>query len=278
MADERDILRNRPFSLDGAVLSLGTHNHEIKVGRERLPWRCYEEPGQFSDKGDWTAEISFKGYGNQSHEKLLERLAQDSEDDTSYLIFQRGNTQASPFALPGDPASFFTVRTFNVSTDSAEAGKLREYGSEHSNSDGSRPYLTAQVIYTNRAKVPAPLGAGVVTPDEVTLGALAAGMLAVFTVHVTKITGTGVVKVLAEIMSDTPGFTTPLVRGTFLLFSNEDPPTGTDVLGPKSQTLVLDGDTAAFPGETDWTIRFTVTDTASDAQVEIMAAGVVVPK
>ena len=91
-------------------------------------------------------------------------------------------------------------------------------------------------------------------------------------------TKTGVVKVLAEVLSDTAGFGTPLVRATFLLFSNEDPPSGTDLLGPKSQTIFLDGDVAAFPSETQWTIRFTVTDTDTDAQVEIAAAGTIVPK
>lgn len=276
MAGERDILRNLAFSLDGHPISTGASKFEVRIGRERLPWKCYEDPGTFHDKGDWTATVSLEGYGVEAEQKLLSLLADDEEDSTSFLLFLESNTKLSPHAAVGSAALFMTARTFDVNMP-AEGGKIKQFASTHENSDGTRPYI-GQVIYTNRARTPAPLGAGVVTPDEITLLELAEGYEAIFTVHVTKISGTGTVTVLAEVMSDTAGFASPLVRHTFEMFTNEDPPTGTDVLGPKSQTIVLDGDVAAFPGETAWTIRFTVTDTDTDAQVEIMAAGTIVQK
>ena len=277
MAGERDILRNLSFSIDGHPISTAASKFEVKMGRERLPWRVYEDPGQFSDKGDWTASVALEGYGTEAEGKLLELLGDDEEDSSSFLLFLESNTRNSPHGNPGDAALFMTARTFGVDLE-AEGGKIKRFASQHENSDGTRP-LVGQTIYTNRSKVPAPLGAGVVTPTPpITVPALAAGFEAVFTVHVTKISGTGTVTVLAEILSDTAGFASPVVRATFELFTNEDPPTGTDVLGPASQTIVLDGDVAAFPGETQWTIRFTVTDTDTDAQVEIMAAGTVVAK
>lgn len=277
MAGERDILRNLAFSLDGHPISTNASKFTVKMGRERLPWRSYEESAQQSDKGDWTASVELEGYGIDAEAKLLQLLADDEEDSTSFLLLLESDTRLSPHAAPGSAALFMTCRTFDVAM-TGDAGKIKSFTSSHENSDGSRPYNAAQTIYTNRAKVPAPLGAGVVTPDEVTLGELEAGTEAAFTFHCTKISGTGTVTVLGEVLSDTPGFATPIVRATFELFTNEDPPTGTDVLGPKSQTVVLDGDVAAFPGETEWTIRFTVTDTDTDGQVEIMAAGAVVPK
>jgi hypothetical protein len=277
MAGERKILRNLAFSIDGHTISTGANKFEVKLGRERLPWTCYEEPGQFSDKGDWQASVSFEGYGTEAEGKLLEMLGNDEEDTSSFLLFLEGSTQLSPFATPGQAALFMTCRTFNVSMP-AEGGKIKMFTSEHENSDGTRP-LIGQVIYTNRAKTPAPMeGGDVITPAVVTFPALVAGMEGVFTVHVTKISGTGTVTVLAEVLSDTAGFASPTVRHTFELFTNEDPPTGTDVLGPKSQTIVLDGDATPFAGETEWTIRFTVTDTDVDGQVEVMAGGVILPK
>lgn len=277
MAGERDILRNLAFSIDGHPISTGANSFTVTIGRERLPWKCYEDPGTFHDKGDWNASVAFKGYGVEAEQKLLSMLGDDEEDSSGFLLFLESNTRLSPHATPGQAALFMTCRTFNVGADSTEVGKIKTFSSEHSNGDGTRPYV-GKVVYTNRAKTPSPLGAGVVTPDEITLLELAAGYEAVFTVHVTKISGTGTVTVLAEVMSDTPGFASPLVRATFDLFTNEDPPTGTDVLGPKSQTIVIDGDASAFPGETQWTVRFTVTDTDTDGQVEIMAAGVVAAK
>lgn len=277
MAGERDILRNLAFSLDGHPISTGASKFSVKMGRERLPWRCYEDPAQQSDKGDWTATIEMEGYGTDSEAKLLQLLADDEETGASFLLLLESNTKLSPHAAVGSAALFMSSRTFDLSLP-AEAGQIKRWTSAHENSDGSRPYNTARTLYTNRAKVPAPLGAGVVTPDEVSLGELEAGMEAAFTVHCTKISGTGTVTLLCEVLSDTSGFGSPTVRATFELFTNEDPPTGTDVLGPAAQTIVLDGDVAAFPGETEWTIRFTVTDTDTDGQVEIMAAGAVVPK
>lgn len=276
MAGERDILRNLAFSLDGHPISTSASKFTVQMGRERLPWRCYEDSAYSSDKGDWTASVEVEGYGIEAEAKLLELLAEEEEDSTSFLLLLESNTKLSPHAAVGSAALFMQARTFDVNMP-AEGGQIKRWTSSHQNSDGSRPFV-GKTIYTNRAKVPAPLGAGVVTPDEVTLGELEAGTEAAFTVHVTKISGTGDVTVLAEILSDTSGFGSPTVRGTFEVFTNEDPPTGTDVLGPKSQTIVLDGDVAAFPGETEWTIRFTVTDTDTDGQVEIMAAGAVVSK
>lgn len=276
MAGERKILRNLPFSIDGHPISTGANKFEVNFGRERLPYRCYEEPGQFSDKGDWTATVSFEGYGIEAEGKLLQMLGDNEEDKSSFLLFLEGNTKNSPHSDPGEAALIMTCRTFEVSMP-AEGGKIKQFTSQHENSDGTRPVI-GKVLYTNRAKTPAPLGAGVVTPDDVTLGALVEGSEGVFTVHVTKISGTGTVTVLAEVLSDATGFASPTVRHTFELFTNEDPPTGTDVLGPKSQTIIIDGDDDPVAGETDWTIRFTVTDSGVDGQVEIMAAGAVVPK
>ncbi len=276
MAGERDILRDLAFALDGHAISTGASSFAVKMGRERLTWRCFEEEGQQSDKGDWTATVELEGYGTESEAKVIERLAED-EEVSAFLLLLESNTRLSPHAAVGSAALYMTCRTFEAGNPSAPAGKIRSWNSSHSNSDGSRPYIM-KTVYTNRSKIPAPLGAGIVTPAPVTLLALAAGMLAVFNVQVTKISGTGDVTVLAEILSDTVGFGTPIVRGTFELFTNEDPPTGTDILGPASQTIILDGDIAAFPAETQWTIRFTVTDSDTDAQVEIMAAGTVAAK
>jgi hypothetical protein len=277
MAGERDILRNLTFSIDGHPISTGASKFEVKMGRERLPWQSYEEAGQFSEKGDWTASVALEGYGVEAEGKLLELLGDDDEDSSSFLLFLESNTRNSPHSNPGDAALFMTARTFGVDME-AEGGKIKRFSSQHENSDGTRP-LVGQVIYTNRAKTPAPLGAGVVTPTPpITVPALAAGFEAVFPFHVTKISGTGTVTVLAELLSDTPGFASPVVRHTYAIVTNDVTPPPGELLGPISQTVVLDGDVAAFPGETQWTIRFTVTDSDTDAQVEIMAAGTVVAK
>lgn len=275
MAGERDILRNLAFALDGHPISTGASKFVVKIGRERLPFRSYEDSAYSSDKGDWSASIELEGYGIDSEAKLLQLLAED-EENSGFLLLLESNTKLSPHASVGSAALFMQSQTFDINLP-AEAGQIKRWTSTHENGDGHRPYI-GKTIYTNRSKIPAPLGAGVVTPAPVTLLELAAGFEAVFQVQCTKISGTGTVILLCEILSDTPGFGSPIVRGTFELFTNEDPPTGTDVLGPAAQTIYLDGDVAAFPGETQWTIRFTVTDTDTDAQVEIMAAGAVVAK
>lgn len=277
MAGERDILRNKAFFLDGHPIATAANRFAIKVGRERLPWEVYEDEGKFSDKGDWMATVSMGGHGIAAEGKLLERLAEEAEDDTSLLFFLESNTRLSPHAAIGSAALFMTARTFNVDMP-AEGGKIKEFSSEHENSDGQRPYF-GKTIYTNRSRVPAPMVAPtVVTPAPITLPALVEGMIGVFTVHVPKITGTGIVTLLCEVLSDTPGFASPIVRATFPLFTNEDPAPVGEVLGPKSQTIQIDGDLAQFPGETQWTIRFTPTDTDTDGLIEVASAGTITAK
>jgi hypothetical protein len=277
MAGERKIHRNLAFYLDGHPISTGASKFEVKAGRERLPWKCYEDEGQFSDKGDWSASVALEGYGMEAEGKLLERLAEDAEDDTSFLLLLESNTKLTPHAQPGSAALFMMARTFGVDMP-AEGGKIKQFASQHENGDGQRPFF-GKTIFTNRGKTPDPLVApDPLTPSPITLPALDEGTFGVFTVHCSKISGTGIVNLLCEVLSDTPGFGSPLVRFTFPLFTNEEPTPAGQVLGPKSQTVVIDGDATPFPGETQWTIRFTATDTDTDGQVEVTAAGVIVPK
>lgn len=279
MAGERRVLRNLAFALDGHPISTGANKFEVKIGRERLPWECYEDEGKFCDKGDWLATVAMEGYGIEAEGKLLERLGQDAEDDTSFLLFLESNTSLSPMATPGQAALLMTCRTTDVSMPAA-GGKIKQWLSQHTNSDGSRPFLP-KVIYTNRGKIPAPfVGASVVTPSPLTLPALGAGMIGIFSVHCTKIGGSagGNITLLCELLSDTSGFSSPLVRYTFPLFTSENPPSGGKILGPKSQTVILDGDLTPFPGETQWTIRFTAVDSGTGGQAEVMAAGTITNK
>lgn len=269
------VFRNLAFSLDGVPISTGSSKFEVKVSREKLPRKNYEDPGTLNEKGDYQATVALDGWGTDSEQKVLAGLADADEDNSSFLLLLGSDTRNSPHAAPGSDALAMTVRTFDV-TMSREGGKIATFSANFENSDGHRPYF-AKTLYTNRSRVPAPLGAGVVTPAPVTFPALVAGFEGFFTVHVTKITGTARVTVLAEILSDTPGFSSPAVAATFPLFVS-DTPTGTDVLGPKSQTIYLDGDVTPIPSETQWTIRFTVTDAGTDGAVEIMAAGLITAK
>lgn len=275
MAGAKKILRNLAFSLDGVPISTGSSKFDVKIGREKLPYQSYEDIGKFNDKGDYTASFTFDGWGIASEQKVLAGLADEYEDNSSFLLLIESDTRNSPYAVPGNAAVFMTARTFDV-TLNAENGKIKQFTASFENADGHKAYA-GKTIYTNRSRVPAPLGAGVVTPAPVTFPALTANMEGMFTVHCTKITGTARVTVLCEILSDTAGFLSPVVAASFPLFVSATP-SGTDVLGPKSQTIYLDGDVTAIPGETQWTIRFTVTDAGTDGAVEIMAAGIITPK
>jgi len=276
MAGEKKILRNLAFSLDGVPISTGSSKFEVKVSREKLPFQSYEAIGHLNAKGDFAASVALDGWGIDSEQKVLAALADQDEDNSSFLLLTESDTRNSPHAAPGSAALAMTVRTFDV-TLNREAGKLGNFSAGFENSDGHRPYF-AKTIYTNRGKVPAPLvGGDVITPAPVTFPALVAGFEGFFTVHVTRITGTGRVTVLCEVLSDTPGFLSPAVAYTFPLFVSATPG-GTDVLGPKSQTVYLDGDVTPIPSETQWTIRFTVTDAGTGGAVEIMAAGLIAPK
>lgn len=269
------VFRNLAFSLDGVPISTGSSKFEVKVGREKLPFSNYEDIGKFNAKGDYQASVSLEGWGIDSEQKVLAGLSDTDEDNSSFLLLLGSDTRNSPHAVPGSDALAMTVRTFDV-TMSREGGKIATFQASFENSDGHRPYF-AKTIYTNRSRVPAPIGAGVVTPSPRTFPALMAGYEGFFTVHCTRITGTARVTLLAEILSDTPGFGSPAVVATFPLFVSATP-TGTDVLGPKSQTIYLDGDVTPIPSETQWSIRFTVTDAGTDAAVEIMAAGLIAAK
>lgn len=281
MANARRILRNLSLSLDGHPISTGANKFEIKIGRDRLPFESLEDVGKFSEKGDWMASASAEGFGLEAEQKLLAQLADDEEDSTSLLLFLESNTRLSPHANPGSAALFMICRTFGVPSSDTERGKIKRWAAEFENSDGARPWI-GQVIHTNRARTPNPAGGGdVITPTPITLLALdegedgLPGTIGVFTVHCNKLQGTGTVTLLCELLSDTPGFASPLVRATFPLFTNEDPVPGGQQAGPSSQTIILYGDSTPLPGETQWTIRFTVTDTDTDGQVEWMAAGVI---
>lgn len=285
MAHERDIIRNKVLSLDGHPISLDAYDFSFQATRAGLTWQCLEEIGQFIDKGDWDVKTTLKGYGVPGMLKLEALLAADLEGST-LLYLPRSDARLSPFAVGGDPAIFYEPNTEGVDRPNIK-NKPTEFTATLNLASGQEPCLNGQVIYCNRSKVPAPIGAGVVTPDPVTLGELlerddvaipaVPATMARFTVHVSKMTGTGRITVKAEVLSDTSGFATPVVRYTFPLFVS-DTPVGTNVVivnGSKSQTVTLDGDVLSLPAETEWTIKLTVTDTDTDAAVEIIAAGAI---
>jgi len=288
VANPRDIIRNKVLSLDGHPISLDVYDFTLSFTRTALTHQCLEERGQFIDKGDFDGKASLKGYGIPAMKKLEALLALDLEGST-LLYLPRADTRNSPFAVPGDPAIFFEPNVEGVDEPTVK-NKIVEFTAPLNLASGQEPCLNGQVIYCNRSKVPAPIGAGVVTPDPVTLGELLAhddaaiprvnATMARFTVHVSKMTGTGRITVKAEVLSDTTGFGSPVVRYTFPLFVSSAP-TGTDVplvSGSRSQTVTLDGDVLSLPAETQWTIKLTVTDSDTDAAVEIIAAGEIYPK
>ena len=273
-------LRNLPFYVHGFPLGTAANKFEIKIARERLPLDCFEEIGKLHKKGDYEVSVTASGYGVDAESKLIDRLGNDEEDDSSFLLLLEGDTRLSPHAAPGSPCLLLAgVRTFIVNLP-AEKGKIKAFEAEFDNSTGDRPYF-AQLVYTSRARVPAPLGGGdVITPSPITTGPLEAGTMGIFVVHVSKITGTGNVTLLCELLSDTSGFASPTTRHTFPLVVNDPTPGVGEVYGTPtlSMTFLLDGDAAAIPLEDRWTIRFTVTDSDTDGQVEVTAAGGIFPK
>jgi hypothetical protein len=273
----KEILRNLAFYLDGMPVSAGSSKFGVTLSRTKLQWEVMEEPGKRAEKGDFMAAADLDGVGSAAEASILQGLGDGAEDNSSFLLFLRSDTQASPNDVPGTPALFMGTRTFEVDLKRA-TNTIAEYSAKFELSDGERPFI-GKTIYTNRGKVPAPLGAGVVTPAPITLPALTAGMMAAFTVHVPRLFGTARVTVLAEILSDTAGFLSPAVAAAFPLFVNSAP-AGTDILvNPyDSWTVYLDGDVTPIPSETLWTIRFTITDAGTDAAVELAAAGTVINK
>lgn len=277
MASPREVLQNLAFSIDGFPISTLASKFLVKVGREKLPYKAYEDYGTHSLKGDYIASVDLEGTGYDAEGKLLQLLADADEDSSGFLLLLESDTRRSPHATPGSKALFMTVRTFDVAMP-AEGGKIKGFTAAFDNGDGHRPHF-GKTVYTNRGKVPAPMAGGaVVTPAPITLPALTAGMIGVFTVHVTRLTGTGTVTLLAELLSDSPGFLSPVVAATFPLFTTTIPTPGGQLPGNKSWTIALDGDVTPIPGETQWTIRFTATDTGVDGLIEVMSAGVIIPK
>jgi hypothetical protein len=276
----RQILRNLIFSLDGQLMSTAFNQFDVQLSRERLQRSCLFDVGKFTDKGDWEASVKMTdGYGTESEAKLIAGLSQD-EEESDFLLLLRSNTKASPMDTPGNPALFMVCQTF-AAPQKADRGQIKKISGEFEPGDGRQPNVGV-TLYTSLRKIPAPLteAGGVVTSLPQEIGELEAGWELALSVHCHSITGTGIVSVLVELLSDVDDtFPSPTVQVSLPLnFTNQTPaPVGT-VLAPKAQTLVLDGDTDPVPSELAWAIRITVTDSDVDGEVEISAAAALIQK
>ena len=280
-ANPRQILRNLMFSLDGQLLSTGTNNFDVTLSREKLPYAAFDSRGTFNAKGSYIAGMRLvDSFGTASDAKLLEALAED-DDLVDFLLLLRSNTRNSPMDTPGNPALFMAGHVFEVPTTRAEEGQIKRIGATFEPSDGRAPHL-GQTLYTSRAATAAPMTEGVVITDPVNLGSLVEGYELAVTVHCHSITGTGIVAVQVELLSDAlVGFGSPISRHTFdLEFTNEDPVPVGGVAAPKAQTIVLDGDTLTISGEPWWALRITITDDSAgtDGEVELTGAAALVAK
>jgi hypothetical protein len=280
MAQPRQILRNLMASVDGLLVFQGFNQFEVTLSREALEHQCLEEIGKFVDKGDWSSSAKLtEGYGIELERAFFERLAAD-EEESDLLLLLRSDTRLSPMAVAGDPALFFVTRTTEVPTK-GDQGQIKRLSATFEPSDGRQPNLGV-VLYTSRAKVPAPLTAAdsPVVSVPVELGELVEGFELALTVHCHRITGTGDVTVEVEILSDVDDtFATATVQAAFaLLFTNESPAPGGSVLAPKAQTMVLDGDVDTIPGEPAWAVQITIVDSDTDGEVEITVAANLIPK
>lgn len=276
MAGEPYIVRNLFFSLDGFIMSTSFNNFEVPLSRESLPLGALETIGNSSAKGDYISSARLiEGYGTETAARLLAHLA-DEQEATSLLVPLRSDTRNSPMDTPGNPAFFMICKTLEV-PHKIEQGKVKRISGTFENSDGRQPNLGVMLI-TSRAKVPNPLteADSPVTSVAIEVGALVAGFELAGTVHCHGITGSGIVTVLVEVLSDVDDtFATPVVQHTLpLLFTNEDPAPGGAVLAPKAQDFVLDGDVSPVPGELAWGVRFTIVDAdaGNNGAVEISAA------
>jgi len=279
MASPREINGGQVISIDGQIIGTGAANFTFALSRDRIEREEYEQPGKLADKGDYKAPVKLiDSWGTANEAKILAQLA-DTAESSSVLFLIRSSAKLSPMALPGDPAlwgKYVTVDAPQTATKNA----LKKLSASFDVADGEAPNL-GKVLFTSRAATPAPLTesggtAGVYVSTPVNLGALVAGKRLVLTVHCHSFTGTGVATLQVELLHDAAGgagFTTPIVAATgFVLFTNEDPPTGGHLLAPRAQDVVLDGDVTPLPGETWWAVRLTVVDSLSDGQVEVSAA------
>jgi len=279
MAYPRKINGGQVISIDGQIIGTGAANFTYGLSRDRIEREEYEQPGKLADKGDWKAPVKLTdSWGTQNEAKLLAQLA-DSSESSSVLFLIDSNSKLSPMALPGDPALWGNYITADA-PQTATKNALKKLSASFELADGQAPNL-GKTLFTSRAATPAPLThaggtGGVYVSTPVNLGALVAGKLLAITVHCHSITGTGVVTLQVEVLHDAAGgagFTTPIVSATgWVLWTNENPPSGGRLLAPKAQSIVLDGDATPLAGETWWAVRLTVLDSLSDGKVEATAA------
>jgi hypothetical protein len=274
----RQILRNIVFSLDGQLMSTAFNDFQVTIGRERLPHSNLYHAGKFSDKGDLTASLNLReGYGTASQAKLFYLLNQDDQD-ADFLYLLRSNTKSSPADAPGNPALIMGGHVISASAP-VVSGQIQRISGEMA--PNGQPYL-GFTLYTSLAAVDNPITAAdsPVTSLPVELGELQEGYELTLSIHCHSITGTGVVEVTVELLSDVDDtFASPTVQATLpLIFTNEDPAPVGRVLAPKAQTLVINGDTDPVPSEPFWAVRITVNDADIDGEVELSAAAALTQK
>jgi len=276
------IFRNLMISLDGLLVSQTFNAFELGLTRDSLPLGTLETIGNKSAKGDYASSARLiEGWGTETEQRFMAHLA-DEEEETSLLVPLRSDTRASPMDVAGNPAFFIICKTTEV-PHKTEQGQVKRVSGTFTSADGRQPNLGV-MLFTSRAKISDPLteADSPVTSDAVEVGELVEGFELTGTVHCHSITGTGIVTVEVEILSDVDDtFATPTVQHTLsLLFTNEDPAPPGAVLAPKAQDFVLDGDATPVPGELAWGVRFTITDddAGGSGKVEISAAINLLPK
>jgi hypothetical protein len=276
------IFRNVMLSLDGLLVSQTFNSFDLGLTRESLDLGALETIGHKSAKGDYMSSARLiEGWGTETEQRFMSHLA-DEEEETSFLALLRSDTRASPMDVPGNPAYFAISKTTEV-PHKVEQGKVKRVSGTFMPSDGRQPNLGV-TLFTSRARVPDPLteADSPVTPPALEVGELVEGFELAGTIHCHSITGTGIVTIEVEVLSDVDDtFATPTVQYTIpLLFTNEDPAPGGAVLAPKAQSFVLDGDVTPIPSEPAWGIRVTITDddAGGSGRVELSAAINLLPK
>jgi hypothetical protein len=271
------VWRGQVCLMQGLRVSREASEIGLNAKRDALPCAAIEDPGHVHEKGLWNSEVPLMGYGLAAENQLINQMASDTEL-TVFTMVLESNGNVTPVCSTGAACVFGTYRTFGNDSE-AVRGQLKKYNVTLS-LEGARPY-NGKVGYNNLGKTDyvTPMGTGTTTSTPVALGAVVAGYelaAGVQVVGIRKASGTDVT-VTVELLSDTAGFASPLVRHTFPVFTDDATPSVGQLLAPNASMVTIDGDDTPIPSETEWAFRFTVAG-GTTPEVEVMAFFALVPK
>lgn len=266
---QKDILRDRVFSLGGFRISQGSNKVSLTPSRVEVDAEMFETIGYASEKGSNTLGFSIDGALSEAEAALITQLKDDSTK-VPFIIYptstaaalQAGATPA-PVVAQGDPAIFLDCVVTEVTIGVAK-NALRSFTAKL-RSGGSYLY-PGVVMYTNVGD--AALAADFVTVP-INLGALVAGKnlgCAVSVIDPPGVLGTTPTAIVTLKHDTTSGFSSPVAAATFGTFT--DVPTG--------QLISLDGDVTPLPGEIYWALDINLS--GAGAAYTFMTAIALIPK